>query len=72
MGASESIEVKEHHKITVCVKNSDGSSRESHEDMQHYYKYHGEITKIPKIELRSQAPKAIESFGYNNSVAIQK
>lgn len=72
MGASESIEVKEHHKITVSVKNSDGSSKESQEDMHHHYKYHGEITKIPKIELRSQAPNAIESLEHNTSVSIKK
>lgn len=68
MGASESIEVEEHLKVKACVKDSNGYSNNTDEEMHRKYKYKGEITKIPKFELRAQA-KNIQG---QNAVAMKK
>lgn len=72
MGASESIEVEERLKVKVVVRNSDGTFQDTDEDISRKYKYYGEITKVPKFELRSQASNAIENSGYKNALAIKK
>lgn len=67
-GAKESIEVEEHLQIKVCVTNSNGYSNNIDEEMSRKYKYQGEITKIPKFELRAQA----QNIQGENAVAIKK